>query len=184
MPAIRQVLWIEDSANFELSELLGPVYYHGGYILDIAESASEATELLSLPPESPHTPLYDAIIVDIRLPPGHHTLWQKLYKQTIRGTVETQLGLLLLYWMLGKTPCADHAHEIKTMKRALEDLKTKYDSPNWITPSQIAIFTVERKGQLQQRQHLDCLGLQNNYFQKSLNTPDDILLRIVQHCIK
>jgi len=96
MPAIQRVLWIEDSANFELAELLGPVYYDGGYILDIAESASEATELLSLPPESPNTALYDAIIVDVRLPPGHHALWQKLYKQTVRGTVETQLGLAVV----------------------------------------------------------------------------------------
>ncbi len=172
--AISRILWIEDGANFELAELLAPVYYLGQHVLDIAESASEAVDLLS--GTSLHEP-YDALIVDIRLSPGGHRLWQDLYKKTVRGAVETQLGLLLLYWLLGKAPCTETAQH--TMAEPLARLRKAYPPPSGFTPAQLAVFTIERPAQLEHGGHLQCLSLQH-YFQKKLSSPDDILLRIVR----
>jgi len=87
--------------------------------------------------------------------------------------------------MLGKTATLTeqekHSPELLKMRTSLRKIIATYPSPSPpISASRVAIFTVERKVQLQQRGHLKRLGLEDNYFQKNLNTPDDILLRIIK----
>jgi len=58
-----KVLWVEDSARLELRNLTGPIYISGEYDMNLAEDATTAVRYLL-------TKEYDAVILDMRLPPG------------------------------------------------------------------------------------------------------------------
>ncbi len=90
-----RVLWIEDSARLELTNLTGPIYFAGKYDFNMAEDVTTAVTLL-LSEE------FDVIIVDIRLPPGIDPQWSKLYKRMGADKIQAQLGLKLLYWLLSQ----------------------------------------------------------------------------------
>jgi len=183
----KKILWIEDNAETELAELLGPVYHQGGYLLELAPDATVAVRTLI------QNKKYDGVIVDIRLPPGHDPLWQKLYNQTVRGTVETQLGLLLLYWMLNVSPLKEiktntsnnspsDQRILKKMQQKINQIKSRFTAPAWLGPEQVAIFSIERDTQLKQRGHLERLGI-THYQQKAIAMPDDILLKIIKNLV-
>lgn len=70
MESRHKVLWIEDSALGDLAYLTAPLYMDGGYELVVAETVSEALSFLELGE-------FDAVIVDIRLFPGHRSEWRK-----------------------------------------------------------------------------------------------------------
>ena len=106
---------------------------------------------------------YDAVIVDIRLPPGIDPEWRKLYQQTGFDRVHAQLGLKLLRWLLTKD---NSIHPT--------------EPPEWIKPHRIAVFTVESKGEIQQ--HLDELGIAV-FRQKSAGLRDTILLELIDEIL-
>ena len=150
------VLWIEDSARFELRNLVGQLFFGGKYDFNLAEDVTSAIDHL-------RAKEYDAVIVDIRLPPGIDPEWRKLYQATGFDRVHAQLGLKLLRWLLTKDNSIHPA-----------------DPPDWIKPHQVAIFTVESKGEIQQ--HLDELGI-TVFLQKSAGLRDTILLELIDEIL-
>ncbi len=150
------ILWIEDSARFELRNLVGPLYFSGKYDFNLAEDVTSALYLL-------RTKEYAGVIVDIRLPPGIDPEWRKHYQQTGFDRIHSQLGLKLLYWLLGK------------------DATIHPDAPPaWIKPCHIGIFTVESKGEIQR--HLDELDIRV-FKQKSAGLRDTTLLELIDQIL-
>ncbi len=155
----RKVLWIEDGARRDLPHLTAPVYMEGGYDLVVAEDASAGVRLLEQEE-------YDAIIVDIRLPPGDDPGWIRLYKRAGSDKVAARLGLQLLYAMLG-SPRAEFHWE---------------DRPAWITPDRIGVLTVEGQGELTS----DLVELRIEAFrfqQKDAGAPDTVLLDLIRRVL-
>lgn len=147
-----RVLWIEDSARFELKNLVGPLFFSGKYDFSLAEDVTTAMQLLRVKE-------YDAVIVDIRLPPGIDTNWQKHYRQSNADKVHAQLGLKLLRWLLAKD------------RNIHPD-----DPPAWIAPHKVAVFTVESPQEISS--HLKELEIQV-YQQKTTGASDMILLELI-----
>ena len=152
-----RVLWIEDSARLELTNLTGPIYFAGKYDFNMAEDVTTAVTLL-LSEE------FDVIIVDIRLPPGIDPQWSKLYKRMGADKIQAQLGLKLLYWLLSQD---------RSIYRA--------SPPAWIKPPQIGIFTVESSQEIQK--NLDELRV-TTFQQKVAGLPDTILLDLIEDLLR
>jgi hypothetical protein len=123
-----RVLWIEDSARYELSELAGPVYFSRKYTLTLAEDAASAIYQVM-------NTSFDVLIVDMRIPPGNHPAWESLYKKDgkVKGT--PKLGLHLLEWLL--LPADQNPY-----------LSVFGPPPEWVKPALIAVFTVENLDQI------------------------------------
>jgi hypothetical protein len=149
-----KVLWVEDSALQELAYLAGPVYLDGEFDLIVALDVSEAMDHLQ-------NTEFQAIIVDIRLPPGENREWCEIYEKAGQQKATASLGLRLL----------------KTLLKT-NDSEVKLDKPLvWLTPEKVGIFTVESNNTLQKA--LDELGIQ--VFQhKYADMPETILLDLVK----
>jgi hypothetical protein len=87
-----KVLWIEDSAFDETAILATPVHLSGEFELDVALSATQAVNKL-------RASRYDAVVVDIRIPPGEDKRWIKIYYGSNK---DARLGLMLLRTVLRK----------------------------------------------------------------------------------
>src|ERR1044072_1158818 len=87
------VLWVEDGARFELAYLAAPVYMDGRYKLTVAQDVSEASHLVE-------RIKFQALIVDIRLPPGEDNRWGELYGKVGGKKAAASLGIKLLRSML------------------------------------------------------------------------------------
>jgi CheY-like chemotaxis protein len=151
-------LWIEDGARFDLPYLAAPVYMDGGYDLFVAETIADGIALLQR-----HE--FDAIIMDIRVPPGNDIQWNTLYKKAGLNKVMARLGLKLIYSML------DHPEaEIKLPIR-----------PAWINARKIGVLTVEGYAELED--HFNKLGILV-YQQKHANVSDVVLLDLIQQVLQ
>lgn len=153
-----EILWIEDSARYELSDLLGPVYHNRNLRLTLAEDAALAMDYLI-------NQKFDLFIFDIRLPPGGDDLLSNLYNEAKKGDASSHLGLRIMEWLLSKN---GYVHEKITA------------IPPKINPNQIAVFTVESLTQIGDR--LSSLGI-DTYVQKTTVLPDTILLDIINMVI-
>ena len=151
------VLWIEDSARFELRNLVGPLLFSGKFEFSLAEDITTAVHFLRVKE-------YAGVIVDVRLPPGVDAGWRKLYQQTGSDRVHAQLGIKLLYWLLAK-----------------DDSIHPEPPPLWIRPHNIGVFTVESKGEIQK--HLDALGI-TVFKQKSAGLRDTTLLELIDQILE
>jgi CheY-like chemotaxis protein len=159
----KRVLWVEDSARFELASVLGPIFASHRYDLTLAENASTAAEYL-------RRRQFDAIIVDIRLPPGPHQYWRNIYKDAGSDRTNAKLGLALLSWLLagGK----GHGKE----RSARPGNGSTPLRPAWqIPPAQIGVFSVENRGEI--GGDLQALGVSIQH-EKRPGLPDTILLDI------
>lgn len=150
------VLWIEDSARFELRSLVGPLLFSGQYDFNLAEDVTSAMYFLRIKE-------YAAVIVDIRLPPGTDPQWRTHYRSAGANKVQSQLGLKLLYWLLRKDPSI-HPET----------------PPAWLKPHHVGIFTVESQKEIQK--DLDALSIAV-FKQKSAGLPDTILLDLIQELL-
>lgn len=155
---MKKVLWIEDDARFGLAQLAGPVYVHGGYDLMVASDISTAVARLE-------RGRFDAVIADIRLPPGDNPAWQKLYQEAGGDKVHARLGLYLLYSLLG------HPEAQVPLDRR----------PTWLTPDMIAVFTVESRPEIGKTLEQLKIGV---YEQKRADLPDTILLDIIEKVLE
>lgn len=152
------ILWIEDGARFDLPYLAAPVYMDGGYDLFVAETIADGITHLQRRE-------FDAIIMDIRVPPGNNAQWNKIYKEAGRNKVTARLGLKLLYSLLNHPEA-----EIKLPAR-----------PDWITAKKIGVLTVESYPEL--KDHLDKLGI-TVYQQKHANIADVVLLDLIKQVLE
>jgi len=150
----RKALWIEDGARFDLPYLAAPIYMDGQYDLIVAENVADSISQLQ-------SKEFDAIIVDIRLPPGDDPEWAGLYKEAGYDKVAARLGLKLLYSILG-SPDA----EVKLEHR-----------PSWITADKIGILTVESRAEMEN--DLKRLDIQV-FRQKQAGIPETVLLDIIR----
>lgn len=147
------VLWIEDGALFELAHLAGPVYADDRYDLFIASDVTTGLQLLM-------EREYEAVIVDIRLPPGEDRVWDELYKKAGSHKSTAGLGLKLLQTILGA-----------------ENAPVKLESiPSWLSPEKIGVFSVERYVDLQPS--LEQLGI-TLFRQKTADMPGTALLDLI-----
>jgi CheY-like chemotaxis protein len=151
-----RVLWIEDSARLELTNLTGPIYFAGKYDFNMAEDVTTAVSLLQ-------SEEFDVVIVDIRLPPGIDPQWSKLYRRMGADKIQAQLGLQLLRWMLSGDPSIYASQP-----------------PQWIKPDQIGVFTVESP--LEIRNDLEHLNV-TTFQQKVAGLPDTILLDLIDRLL-
>jgi CheY-like chemotaxis protein len=147
-----RVLWIEDSARLELRNLVGPVYFSGKYDFNLAEDVTSAVNLLQ-------AGKFDAVLVDIRLPPGMDATWRKHYRQTSSDKVRAQLGLKLLSWLLQIDPL----------------IYPGAVPPAWIKPHHLGVFSVESPREVEKE--LKTLGI-SVYRQKSAGLPDTVLVEL------
>lgn len=158
----HKILWVEDSARFDLVNVWGPINASHRYDLTLAEDATTAAEYL-------RRREFDAIIVDVRIPPGHHKYWQQIFQDHDADRTNAKLGLELLRWLLDAEQIIADA-QIKIPKR-----------PKWdVLPERIGVFSAERKSEIGDT--LDKLGVETMYH-KEPGLPDTILLDIVKHVI-
>jgi hypothetical protein len=157
MPPTRpRALWIEDGARSELSHLSGPVLYDGRIELVLAEDLTTAVDYL-LEEE------FDAVIVDVRLPPGDDPHWKELHRRAGRDKVHAELGLQLLRWLLAPEPPPG-----------------LLDPPAWIHPKRIAVFSVDCRTEIQDTLH--GLGIEVVQ-QKRADLPDTILRELIDRLL-
>lgn len=152
-----RILWVEDSARLELSNLSGPVLSSGRYDFHLAEDVTTAVNFL-------RAGAFDAVLVDVRLPPGVDAHWQKLYRAAGSNKVSAQLGLKLLHWLI------DHDLTIYPIT-----------PPNGLSPRQIGIFTVESPQEIQEE--LKALKIEV-YQQKVAGLPDRILIDLFERLLQ
>ena len=157
MSTKANILWVEDSARFELASVLGPFYASRRYDLTLAENASAASEYLA-------RRRFDALIVDIRLPPGPIPFWRRLHENAGSDRTNAKLGLELLNWLFNGTK-----------------VKESPDRPSWeVTPKQVGVFSVENR--LEVGGELESLGV-SVVHEKRPGLPDTILLEIVHQVL-
>jgi hypothetical protein len=147
-----KVLWVEDGARYELASLCGPVFYKGTCDLTLAEDVSTAVDHLT-------AEQWDAVIVDVRLPPGVNESWRRLYRRAGADKVHAQLGLKLIEWLV-RGEAAIHPEP----------------PPAWVRPDRIAVFTVESWREV--GDHLKPLGV-DTFQQKLANLPDTVLEELI-----
>lgn len=164
-PQKRKILWVEDSARFELAPLVGPVLASRRYDLTLAENASAASERLL-------RTRFDAIIVDIRLPPGVHPYWVDIFKSAASDRVNAKLGLALLSWLFGAKDGASHTRNGKPVPPLPDAWK--------VLPQQVAVFSVENKGEIGTM--LELFGVTVMH-EKRPGLPDTILLQILSEVL-
>ncbi len=157
MPPNRpRALWIEDGARSELSHLSGPVLYDGRIELVLAEDLTTAVEYL-LEEE------FDAVVVDVRLPPGDDPYWKEQHRRAGRDKVHAQLGLQLLRWLLDA-----------------EDKPGLATPPSWLDAKRIAVFSVDTESEILGT--LNDLGIEVIQ-QKRADLPDTILRELIDRLI-
>lgn len=155
----RKVLWIEDGALGDFDELLGPVNIDGSYDLSIALDASQGIEFIMQTE-------FDAVIVDIRLPPGDDKQWQRIYYSPETNKDAARLGLLVLRSLLPS----------KTGK--INEVKFK-SIPDWIRAEKFGVLTVENQGEVMK--DLQDLSISMRaYRQKNINPSDTVLLELIE----
>lgn len=150
-----KVLWVEDSARFELNNLTGPIYFYGNYDFQQAENVTSAIEFLKVKE-------YDALIVDIRLPPGNDPYWRELYRKAELDGGGEKLGIKFLYWLLSRGGSYPHP------------------APLWAKPEMVAVFTVENHMEVQD--NLDELGIKH-FKQKTTGLADTTLLDLIEELL-
>jgi DNA-binding NarL/FixJ family response regulator len=154
----QPVLWLEDTATYDLQEMAAFVRTDGRFELVIADNATDGVAAV-LQRE------FDAVVVDIRIPPGDDRRWIQLFEKHESNRIRARLGRHFLYSVLG------HANA----KVQLEA------PPSWISPLKIGVMTVERQADLDD--DLRALGIVS-YRQKRADTPEDALARLVEDMLK
>jgi len=136
------------------------VYLDGRYDLVVAEDVSRAIRHLQRRE-------FDAIIVDIRLPPGDDSAWIQLYRKSGADKVAARLGLRMLATILN-SPDAE---------------VTRDGNLSWITPERIGVLTVESYNEVKEK--LEAYGIQQSQFrQKRADAPETLLLDIIESVLE
>jgi hypothetical protein len=153
----HKVLWIEDGAFVEVSSFAAPLFNQMIYDLVVAIDVSNAVKQII-------DTQFDAVIVDIRIPPGIDQDWENLYSKSGYNKIGARLGIQLLFSLL--------KHESAAIK--LDDI------PKWVKPEKFGIFTIESKAEV--KNDLEALGI-TFFQQKKTNLPNTALLELIEKII-
>jgi hypothetical protein len=154
---LYKVLWIEDGAFTEVSSFAGPVFTSTKYDLQVALDVSDAVKKI-------RDTEFDAVIVDIRIPPGIDPEWEEFYRKSGYNKIGARLGIQLLYTLLKP-----------------EKATVKLDRiPSWISTKKFGIFTVESEGEV--KKNMEDIGI-NFYQQKKTTIPNTALLELIEKII-
>lgn len=150
----QRLLWIEDGALVEFPEYLADLYARFDYVIDLARDASEGFAMLRRAEVEP----YDAVVVDLRLPPGSDPVWGQLYLHHHSNLAAARLGIVLLAVAFGRS--RDFLKERGLPSQLLEQFAS-LAPPAWPAkyPGKFGILTVEEESEVQPL--LGQLGLQN-----------------------
>jgi hypothetical protein len=152
-----KVLWVEDSARLELRKLTGPIYISGNYDMNLAEDATSAVRYLQ-------SKVYDAVVLDMRLPPGIDDYWINIYRDRGEDKADARLGLELAGWMFNG-----------------RSANAPFSPPGWLTPYHVGVFTVENDNSVHSK--LNELGIR--VFQhKTAGLADTILIDIIKRIVE
>lgn len=152
-----KVLWIEDGAFVEVGDFAGPVLIAMKYDLHVAIDVSDAIKQIK-------STEFDAIIVDIRIPPGNDPEWENLFSKSAYNKIGGRLGIQLLYSLFKPGKSAVKFSEI----------------PTWISPEKIGVFTVE--SELEVKNELEELRI-DCFQQKKTRLPKTTLLELIEKVI-
>jgi hypothetical protein len=158
-------LWIEDNAVTDLKNLLSPIYTSGKYEPVFALNITDGVKYLNKYE-------FDAVIVDIRVPPGDSLQWQNVSKKWGGNKAAARLGLHLL-------TCLFDPHE------GDEELVVR---PAWLTPDKVGVLTVDSEleresvDDMELSDYLRALNI-NVYRRKSAMTPINVLLKMVEEIV-
>lgn len=103
----KSVLWIEDDAAYNLDYLASPLIMNPRYDLVLATSISEALHALH------SRPAYDAIVFDLRVPPGNQANWKALHQELSQARTPAQLGFYLLLGLFDLPHPMHHKHNLE-----------------------------------------------------------------------
>lgn len=152
----KYVLWIEDDATYNLQHIASPVVRDPKFDLTLAVTVSEALHHMQ-------SREFDALIVDLRLPPGKQREWVLLHQQLGRSGDPPRLGLHLLqnlYEHPNKQPISLPAIQTPPINR-------------------VGILSVDAWMDVQE--NLDKIGFsRGHYQQKSAGMSSQILLKLVE----
>lgn len=152
-----KVLWVEDSARLELRKLTGPIYISGNYDMNLAEDATSAVRYLQ-------SKVYDAVVLDMRLPPGIDDYWINIYRDRGEDKADARLGLELASWMFNG-----------------RSANAPVSPPDWLKPHHVGVFTVENDSSVHAK--LGELGIR--VFQhKTAGLTDTILIDIIKRIVE
>jgi len=159
---VKPVLWIEDLARVEYREMFAAVFRDGRYNLSVAVDASEAIQRVLK-----HT--YDAVIIDIRLPPGDDEEWMRLYDKSGASEEAAKLGKHLVQSILG----------VQGAKVALP----ADEIPGWIDSTKLGFLTVEPWDDL--KADFEPLGIvRETYVEKGPVNNRDALLKLIEKVLR
>ncbi len=152
-----RVLWIEDNARLDLRKMIGPLNCERRFHFQLATDVTEGIRMLK-------TEQYDAIIIDVRLPPGPDSAWARQYRGAGSDKITAELGLKLLMWLL----CNDRSVE-------------RTPPPAWVHPEMVGIFSVESREEVD----VDLASLGVLYEEKKAELAGtfvrDMFLRLLKH---
>jgi hypothetical protein len=156
MGEIRTVLWLEDTATYDLQEMAAVVRMDGRFDLVIADNVSDAAAYV-------RRREFDVVIVDVRVPPGIDEEWERVFRDHDSNRLAAKLGCYFLAWLLGDSNASGMGLR-----------------PAWATPTRIGVMTVEPYSELPES--LTSRGI--TYRQKRANTPEDALVDLVEAVLK
>jgi hypothetical protein len=152
---LEKVLWIEDAGLSDFDRQASYVIFKNKYDLKVALNATQGlTNILQ--------EYFDAIIIDIRIPPGTGAEWIDIYNKSGANEIRAKLGLHLLNTIL----------DVPAAKIKLANI------PLWVNSKIIGVLTIEPN----LYDDMNSLGI-NNYIVKPAEPPDNMLHDIIDRVI-
>ncbi len=159
----KYILWIEDDAAFNLQRLAVPVVMDLNFDLTLAVTISEAIHFLQ-------RQKFDAVIIDLRMPPGRDRDWIKLYQQLASSGHPPRLGLHLLLNLFNK-PTAGYTVKLPS------SIITKNGKI-----SNFGILSIDHKSEV--AKELNLIEFKDGHYeQKSAGMDTNTLLTIVKKIV-
>ena len=124
MDKIIRVLWVEDEAIVGLVERKVHLEMVEDFEITIVENASEAEQIILEKGE-----IFDAIVIDIRIPPGYNKEWTDIYNKP-----NDRLGIVLGQRIFDNYPFLKSRSGFATIER-WKDIEPFFDDAHKIDPS-------------------------------------------------
>jgi hypothetical protein len=156
-----KILWVEDQTSEDLVELAACVYATGKYDLVVAGDATEAIRQLIRSE-------YDAVVVDVRIPPGIHPVWTRLFNKRGEDKTSARLGLAVLQSVLRP-------------ERAPVSLGLQV--PTWIPQGNFRFGMLTVEARVDFATELEELGVLV-YRQKTVETHRTVLLEVIEEILR